>query len=257
MKVKRISIGIAAILCLAIALGACGQFDPFREAVQGSGGVITREIALSDSLGGLTLRLGEIQFRGFADIRLVVDSSRSSGLTLETDGNIAHRVGIDYNPARDEITVSAPRNLVFTPTVFILTIGAPVKNLKIDGAWKISYDCPEVLDCKAEINGAANGEFAFGSLSSLDIALNGACTLTLRGAAEEAALELNGAAAISAYELLAKSAAVTINGTGNCRITASDTLKAVVNGLGSITYDGEPVVSQSINGLGAVKKKAE
>jgi hypothetical protein len=46
---------------------------------------------------------------------------------------------------------------------------------------------------------------------------------------------------------------VNFNGLGNVKITAKDTLNAVVNGMGNLTYYGKPRnVNKTVNGIGSV-----
>jgi hypothetical protein len=155
----------------------------------------------------------------------------------------------------DEITVDTNRSVIISPSRLRIAVGAPVKALGVNGAWRFTYDCPSVRDCEASVNGAANGRFAFGALDSLRLDVNGTGDITLTGAAARADLKIDGAANIRAFGLAAVSAGVAINGTGNCEITATGTLDAEINGVGKVTYAGSPVVSKTIHGLGEVKAK--
>ena len=179
MKYKRWS-ALALALCLALTLPACG-LEPFREEVRGSGVIATREVALPGT--EVALRLNEIIFQftsrntGPIDLALVVDESLGRAAVLETDNNILTWMRLDYDSARGEVTLSAPRTMAFAPTRLKLTVGAPVRELITDGLWEISYNCPSVRNFKLRIDGTADGGFTFGELDSLDMSFSGLSTV--------------------------------------------------------------------------------
>ena len=184
---------------------------------------------------------------------------------------------------------------VFSPTKICVTVGAPVREIFADGLWKISYDCPSVKDCRLTVEGSVNGDFIFGDLNSLDMNYNGLSTVSmtcksvrdcrlyvdgslngkfdfgemdsldvnisglstmnLSGTVRRAALRIDGGGTISAFGLIAQDADVSIEGLGNCEITAERSLNASIDGGGRITYAGDPAVTRRIDGLGSIRAK--
>jgi len=60
-------------------------------------------------------------------------------------------------------------------------------------------------------------------------------------------------AKISGSGLISKSATITINGSGDAKIWASDSISAQINGSGDIEYSGNPInVKSKINGSGDI-----
>ena len=54
-------------------------------------------------------------------------------------------------------------------------------------------------------------------------------------------------------ELKSKSTKVTINGSGDAEIWASESLSAVINGSGDINYYGDPInITSEVNGSGNI-----
>jgi len=339
MKYKR-WFALALALCLALALSGCGfGLAPFREVVRGSGVVATREVALPD--GPISLRLDEVSFQfpsrnvNSIDLTVVVDESLDRVAVLETDNNILSRIAFAYDSASGQITLNAPRTMLFSPTKMALTVGAPVREITIDGLWNIHYNCPSVKafqltddgtangdftfgeldslvlrfgglstidlrsggvkecrltadgtlngdfafgemgsldmrfgglstihlrsagvkDCRLAVDGSLNGDFVFGEMDSLNMNLSGLSNIGVRGAAQRAVFKLDGGGDISALDLIAQDASVTISGLGSCDITAEQSLNAVIEGGGRITYAGSPAVTQRVDGLGSIRAK--
>ena len=258
---KRIAL-VALALCLLFTLGACqGDIQSFfNPPIEGSGNVVEHSTPLPENPRGYALRVTGLSVRNFGSLKIfvVADESLADSVAVKTDDNISEQIIVTVNDKTGEIVVDAARPRVnLSPSELTIAADVPVRALAIDGGWFIRYDCPSVTDCKAEINGAANGDFAFGFLDSLDVTVNGAGNLTMRGTAQTVNLELNGAANIKAFDLTARSASVTIDGAGSCEIAAAERLNAVINGMGDITYDGAPAVSQTIHGVGTVKQRAQ
>jgi len=264
MKHKRIFV-LALILCLALPLAACNlkpaaswpDLQPGGRLVRGSGNVVEVKTPLSGDTGAFSLRIKGISLRGSGttEVELVIDESLPREVVITADDNIAECITVDYDSVTDEIKVDLNRRVAFAPSKLRIAVGAPVKKLDVNGAWRFTYNCPGVTDCEVTINGAANGAFTFGALDALKMDLNGTGDIKLSGTAKRAGLTVNGAANIRAFDLTAEAAEVTINGTGDCEITATATLDAVINGLGKVVYGGNPVVSRRILGLGEVRAR--
>lgn len=57
-------------------------------------------------------------------------------------------------------------------------------------------------------------------------------------------------------QLVCCTCVVTISGTGNVKVNASEQLDAVVSGVGTVTYAGNPpIVHSTISGVGAIRPK--
>ena len=267
MKHKR-WLPLALILCLALPLAAC-SLKPAASwpevlkpsggggrLVRGSGNVVEVRTPLSGDTGAFSLRVKGITLRSSStEVELVIDESLSREVVITADDNVAKCISVNYDSVTDAITVDLNRRVAFSPSQLRIAVGAPVKKLDVNGAWRFTYNCPGVTDCEISINGACNGAFTFGTLNALRMDLNGTGDIKLAGTAKRAGLTVYGAANIRAFELAAEAADVTINGTGDCEITATATLNAVINGLGKVVYGGSPVVNRQIFGLGEVRQK--
>lgn len=266
---------ILALLALALAaltlLAACElkpaapfQLGPYREEsgdsggrrwVRGSGDV-SAETDVNAHMRGQewTLRVDLPRITtGVA--KIVVDESLPFAGKLETDSNIQAGLHKSYNLSKREIILRGEKDKWYAPTVLTFTVGLPVNRLIINGGWKLEYNCPGVTDCDIEINGAVDGDLKFGALDTLRLDINGASNCKLTGTAKRVEIEMDGAADISAFDLIAQEASVTLNGAGECEIMAEQTLRAEINGVGSVIYDGNPRVDKAVHGIGTVRKR--
>lgn len=305
MKSKRL-FALALALFLALSLAACNlkpaapwpeALKPVEGLVRGSGSVVDMRTPLSADGRGFALRVGGFSFRGSGktELSLVIDESLEREIVLTADDNVAERIRVQYDASAGKITVEPDGRVAFAPTKLAIAVGAPVRELAVEGLWKISYDCPSVTECKLAVDGTANGDFIFGELDSLDMRfgglseievrcagakqckleadgtlngklalgemdsldmqLSGLSTLTVSGAAQRAVLSLGGGGVISAFGLTAQDADITMGGLGRCEITAERSLNAVIEGGGSIVYAGSPAVTKRIDGLGIVRAR--
>ena len=172
-------IALALALCLALVLVSCGLM-PFQEEIRGSGVLKKAELPLSAAAAGYALRIEGISVRNASALTVVIDESLKGAAVLETDNNILHRLTFEHGPAADRITLGAPRGVVFLPTKITLTVGAPVREIVIDGLWALSYDCPSVKSFKLRADGSINGDFIFGALDNLDMGFGGLSDVNMR-----------------------------------------------------------------------------
>lgn len=88
----------------------------------------------------------------------------------------------------------------------------------------------------------------------LDVSYQGAGRFTAQGKVKLLRLKAQGVGEVDTKELDAERADVNFNGIGNVKVTARDTLNAVVNGMGNLSYYGKPRhVNKTVNGIGNVK----
>jgi Putative auto-transporter adhesin, head GIN domain len=89
----------------------------------------------------------------------------------------------------------------------------------------------------------------------LSILVEGAAAGNLSGRVDDLTIEIRGAGMLSAGDLKAKRAKVSVQGAGQVTVNASDNLDAEVSGAGMIWYIGEPKLKSNVNGLGLIKRK--
>ena len=88
----------------------------------------------------------------------------------------------------------------------------------------------------------------------LDVSYQGAGRFAAQGKVKLLRLKAQGVGEVDTKDLETERADVNFNGVGNVKVSAHDTLNAVVNGMGSLTYYGKPrTVNKTVNGIGSVR----
>ena len=105
------------------------------------------------------------------------------------------------------------------------------------------------------LTGAGNISVENIKSAKLTAALTGSGNIRLRGQAEELTVSLTGAGNYEGSGFSTRRAKVTVSGTGDAHVSASEELDAQVSGVGSITYAGSPKVRKSVTGVGSVKQR--
>ena len=67
---------------------------------------------------------------------------------------------------------------------------------------------------------------------------------------------MSGSAECNAAALTAKRATVSVSGSGDVTVNASETLDAKVSGSGSVHYLGSPKLTKAVSGSGSITQKA-
>jgi hypothetical protein len=104
-----------------------------------------------------------------------------------------------------------------------------------------------------------SGEADAGKLdgNALSVALAGSSAVKLAGRADELTIAVSGSAACNAAALTAKRATVSVSGSGEVTVNASEALDAKVSGSGSVHYLGAPKLTQAVSGSGSITRKAD
>ena len=89
----------------------------------------------------------------------------------------------------------------------------------------------------------------------LSILIEGGAAGNLSGRVDDLTIEIKGAGLISAGDLKAKRARVSVQGAGQVTVNASDELDAEVAGAGIVWYIGEPKLTSNVDGIGWIKRK--
>ena len=108
---------------------------------------------------------------------------------------------------------------------------------------------------RIHVQGGAAIEASKLESEQLTILIEGAAGGNLSGRVDDLTIEIKGAGWLSAGELKAKRAKVSVEGAGKVTVNASDELDADVSGAGIIWYIGEPKLKSDVEGLGWIKKK--
>jgi len=69
-------------------------------------------------------------------------------------------------------------------------------------------------------------------------------------------INTSGSSKVDATSLISENSDIQINGSGNIRVYAANSINVQINGSGTVKYKGEPKsVNQQINGSGKIIKE--
>jgi hypothetical protein len=106
----------------------------------------------------------------------------------------------------------------------------------------------------ASISGSGDLGIANGQLGSFSVDVSGSGDVVLAGRADSARLRLAGSGDINATDLVARRVDVSIRGSGDAHVTATDAIDASIAGSGDIVYAGHPHdVSRRVTGTGSIE----
>jgi len=162
---------------------------------------------------------------------LSVKDGSTPKLTIETDKNILPII---------KTTVSNGRLDIYSD-----------RSYSVDGRIKVTVSSPNLTDISASGSNHIEGEGFTGG--PLTISLNGSSTAVLAGRVASLTCVMGGANHLSARRLAADSADVTLNGSGDAAVNASQRIVAVISGAGSVTVYGNPRSRETqVNGAGRI-----
>ena len=162
---------------------------------------------------------------------LSVKNGAAPKLTIEADANILPII---------KTTVSNGRLDIYSD-----------RSYSLDGRIKVMVSSPNLTDISASGSNQIEGDGFTGG--PLTISLNGSSTAVLAGKVASLTCVMGGANHLSARHLAADSADVTLNGSGDAAVNASQRIVAVISGAGSVTVYGNPKSRETqVNGAGKI-----
>lgn len=221
MNIKIVSL----VLIVCGLFTACTREGEPVEMVAGSGNVITEERPVSG--------FSAVNLRGAG--HLVLDESGSESLSITTDDNLLPYIKTAVRG--NELVISVEEGIVFSK-VSELTIHVTADDLN-----------------KLALDGAGTIELTNLDEDELQVNLSGAGNINASGRVDKQTIEIDGAGAYTADELISRDATVRHDGAGMAVVQVSENLDVHINGLGTVEYIGNPSVTEEINGLGTVRKR--
>ena len=89
--------------------------------------------------------------------------------------------------------------------------------------------------------------------SDIDTKISGFGSINLSGSKKSHNIEISGSGDANAFELITKKTSVNINGSGDCKVNASENLDGKISGSGDVEYKGDPKVNFRGSGSGTLK----
>jgi hypothetical protein len=212
-------------LVVALLAWSCHDVATSPDQIVGSGRIVSQHRTLESFSG--------VHLTGIGNVYVTQDTTQS--FRLEADDNILDRVitTVDNN---------------------VLTIGLqPGSYSKITINVFVSMKSVELLQLTG--TGSFTTTNALQS-NMLTCGIDGAGSMTLRGAATEQVVQVQGTGEVHSFDLTSSRCTVALSGTGTVEVTATQRLDAAISGVGSIVYGGNPPeLNQRISGVGSIHKR--
>lgn len=227
--------GILAIL-LVVSLSSC------NDCIEGNGKMATRTARFTE-ITAINLSIS-------ADVKLVNDSLGT--VKIEGESNIIEKIMLEQNGTKLRISsepcISANKPIIIT---------IPVKNiadLQINGSGSIKSESKmKASDLELGINGSGDIDLDVDATNVMSN-VNGSGNIILKGAAQRHKIEINGSGDVKAENFPTGNVAITVNGSGDCKVFATTALGIKIRGSGNVYYSGAPDISSDIKGSGGLEK---
>jgi hypothetical protein len=213
------------------------------ERINGSGTVISEEREIPV--------FNQISLKGSG--KVILSRGENQNVRINTDDNIMPHIEIRVKNGK---LIISHESKILRPTVltFYITV-ASLEGVSISGSGDITGN-EEFNSVSFYADIAGSGDIAIKvSANRLESSISGSGSIYLSGSANSYDATITGSGDVDAFELHTRDSSVVITGSGNCRISVSDKLKAKITGSGDVLYKGHPQVSQSIRGSGKVKDR--
>jgi len=229
------STGIFAIL-LAFIISSC------NDCMEGNGKMANRTAKFTE--------ITAINLSVSADVKLVDDSTGT--IKIEGESNIIEAIIMEQKGTSLKIT-SEPCFSSNKP----IKITIPMKNvsdLQINGSGSIISERSLVSsDLDLGINGSGDINIEVNAINVMS-KINGSGNIILKGAAQRHKIEVNGSGDVNAENFPTGNVAITVNGSGDCKVMATTALGIKIRGSGNVYYSGTPDISSDIKGSGSLEK---
>ena len=201
-----------------------------------------------------------------------VDAAQLIGASQSTCGSAAssqEKVVLPFAAGEDGFTIDLPASVRYRPgePAEVVVSGDPtlLDHVKLEGGM-LSLDCdPGWFASKLDVSMSGPAVTNWTLLGNGDLTLSGIAQPELRlsirgngdvaatGHAETVGVEISGSGAARLRSLEAKSALVTIRGSGDAQMTASADADVSISGNGNVELSGQPVLRRSdISGNGRI-----
>ncbi len=212
---------LVTLLLIVLLLGACGL-----KTVRGSGDLVTesREVSGFD----------RVVLSGSGEVTITQDGTES--LTVETDDNVMEYLTSEVKGRTLELGFED--DVIVSPTRLISDLHLKdLTGLEISGSASMEADSIEADRLEIKISGSGDIELA-GNAGRQDITISGSGKCRLG-------------------DLKGEVVDISVSGSGNAVVWATESLDVNISGSGSVDYYGNPSTDLSTSGSGNINSRGE
>lgn len=207
------------VALLLSSLAGCGLLKP---PIVGSGNVIAQPFDVTS--------FDTISFSGGGSMVVEAGASQST-CVIEVDDNLLEHVHAKVENGTLRIYTTA----YIKPSKRLMVRVSTPSLRKIDSSGS----------CDSNVTGLTGPEF--------EIDISGSGDVECAGAVDKFSFTVSGSGSVDAKELLSKSAAVSVSGSGKAIVNAEEKLDVAISGSGEVIYYGSPTIEKSISGSGSIE----
>jgi Putative auto-transporter adhesin, head GIN domain len=205
------------LLLPLLALTACNNDD----VIKGSGNVTTENRAVG--------KFTAIRLSGIG--HLVIERADSESLSVTVDDNLLPLFTTEVTDGILHLSVVKGKRPSKAPT-YKVTI-RDLREVAVTGSGSI-----EAINLDGEV---------------LSLSISGSASAKAAGRVDSLTVSISGSGSLGAAGLMVKRATITVSGSGDATVNASDELDASVSGSGDIRYIGSPRLTSRVSGSGSIE----
>jgi hypothetical protein len=240
LRIAAVAVFLAAILFFVRF--CTNLISDHEEGLMGDGNIIRRNISIEKPFHSVSVN---------GSMNVWIRQGKAPAIQVLADSNLQPHIRFDFED--DRLIIRQKGSLHWTGNTRVLITVPDLQGVEVKGAAEIRIpDTLQTESFKLNIEGAAMADLVL-KCRNMTSHISGAGEIQLKGMAEEAETQINGAGKFSAGDCMIKNLDISINGAGYAMTWVTDTLKASVNGAGEIKYRGNPHLIPIISGVGRIR----
>ncbi|MCK5571038.1 MAG: DUF2807 domain-containing protein, partial [Spirochaetes bacterium] len=153
------------------------------------------------------------------------------------------------------LTISSKRGPVPISGVEINITMKDIEVLHVSGSGKIfGGNLIEADNVDLKVSGSGDISLEL-NVTSISAKISGSGEIDLSGKTETLDIGISGSGDFYAFDLSAEDVYVTVSGSGNCEVNASEKLDVKISGSGDVEYTGNPRINSKISGSGSLESR--
>jgi len=212
--------------------------------VSGNGNVSTEQRSITGFSG--------VETHGAIDI---IATQGNYAVKVETDQNLLQYIETNVENGRLIVRFRRGISLYNFRTAKVYVSAPGLNAFETHGSGNITGEGKIADKNKIDIEVAGSGNIQLNmDCPQIKTATHGSGNITLNGETKDLSCQTNGSGDLKAAGLKAETVKVSIHGSGNNEVFASESLEVEIFGSGDVHYRGEPRVNTTVHGSGAVSK---
>jgi hypothetical protein len=213
--------------------------------IRGSGNVVeeTRAVSGFDS----------VILKGIGNI--YIEQGTAEGLRIEAEDNLIERMKVEVVGDRLEIDYDQVINLRPTRPINFYVTMMEVESIQLLGSGNINTSALVTEEIRFVLAGSGNIRVEDIQTEIIRAELPGSGNINISGSATRQEVRLMGSGDYDGGDLISTEADISIAGSGNVTVNASEQLDITIAGSGTVRYVGDPLINQDIFGSGRIVKQ--